>query len=718
MISVIVYGRNDTHGYNPHRRVALSLNCIAEVLTDPDDEILFVDYNTPDELPTLVEAIADTLTNRCLSTLRVLRVRPAVHQARYAAHTHLAVVEPVARNAAARSSNPKNRWLLSTTTDMVLVPMSERSLTATCANLPDGYYGLPRFELPEWLWEQLPRSDPQRAITEISRLGPALQLDETTTSHEEMRFDNPGDFQLVLREEFFAIDGFDETMLLGWHVDTNLSKRMFLRRGSIESLERSIAGYHCNHQRTPTVYHETALANDMGRFFHELDREDIPDQRATWGLADEALEFVSLGESANVEFASAVLAASESGRAHPSVRSDATQVALSLEYDSRHVLPFVVDALRTAPRGAAVAYVGANSELEELLAAFLATWSGTMLSIPELDDPPSVAALVDTTDVIVVDLGVDATSFDAPLAEGSGAEFTRARAEVVHAYKLLRRSVARERTRLKDLCSPRRFVLVNSGAEFWNAFVLANFQCGSTTPHSRVRSAVVRLEPMGSDESALAAQRHAARLVRWIARDDSTAGSVVVENLVQIRRLADYSGFGNGWWYPDRDGIWTRGSRSELAVQLGQTAPAGIVLTLAFDAIRVAAPDQLSVTLHVNHEFVETRTLTSEPAPGRTVATRPPSSARRVVRATLAATARRARAVGVPGVDKTIATVRQARRQGWQPEALLRWRVSLPEDVCRDGKLSLVLSFQEPVEWEDDRRLGMHLSSLEAARTT
>ena len=53
VITVIVYGRNDTHGYNHHRRVALSLNCLAEVLTDPADEIIFVDYNTPDELPTV-----------------------------------------------------------------------------------------------------------------------------------------------------------------------------------------------------------------------------------------------------------------------------------------------------------------------------------------------------------------------------------------------------------------------------------------------------------------------------------------------------------------------------------------------------------------------------------------------------------------------------------------------------------------------------------------
>ena len=49
MLSVVLYGRNDSHGYNLHKRAAISLNAIAELLTDPDDEILFVDYNTPDE---------------------------------------------------------------------------------------------------------------------------------------------------------------------------------------------------------------------------------------------------------------------------------------------------------------------------------------------------------------------------------------------------------------------------------------------------------------------------------------------------------------------------------------------------------------------------------------------------------------------------------------------------------------------------------------------
>src|SRR4051812_32622914 len=104
MISVLVYGRNDSHGYNHHRRIALSLNCLAEVLTDSADEIIFVDYNTPDELPTAVEALADTLSERCLGMMRVLRVPAALHTEHYSRRTHLGLVEPVARNAGARRS--------------------------------------------------------------------------------------------------------------------------------------------------------------------------------------------------------------------------------------------------------------------------------------------------------------------------------------------------------------------------------------------------------------------------------------------------------------------------------------------------------------------------------------------------------------------------------------------------------------------------------------
>ena len=71
MFSVILYGRNDSHGYNLHKRAAISFNALAEVMSDPDDEILFVDYNTPDDHPTFPEAIHDTLTDKAKKVMRL-----------------------------------------------------------------------------------------------------------------------------------------------------------------------------------------------------------------------------------------------------------------------------------------------------------------------------------------------------------------------------------------------------------------------------------------------------------------------------------------------------------------------------------------------------------------------------------------------------------------------------------------------------------------------
>src|SRR5690349_11741968 len=126
MISIVLYGRNDSYGYNLHKRAALSFNCMAELLTDENDEILFVDYNTPDDFPTFPEAIQDTLTPLARRRLRLLRVRPPIHK-RFQERTRLVALEPVSRNVAVRRSNPANRWILSTNTDMVFVPRGDRA---------------------------------------------------------------------------------------------------------------------------------------------------------------------------------------------------------------------------------------------------------------------------------------------------------------------------------------------------------------------------------------------------------------------------------------------------------------------------------------------------------------------------------------------------------------------------------------------------------------
>jgi hypothetical protein len=609
VISVIVYGRNDAHGYNLHRRAALSLNCIAEVLTDRDDEIVFVDYNTPDELPTFVEAVADTLTDRCLRLLRVIRVPAAIHEQRFAARTHLPAIEPVARNAGVRRGNPSNRWLLFTNTDMILLPHSDESLAEICKELPDGFYGVPRFELPEWLWERLPRSDPSRAMADVKRLGPELRLDEPTVSHEWIRFDAPGDFQLILREDFRAIDGLDEEMLLGYHVDSNLSRRMLLHRGSIESLGERLSGYHCNHNREPTVYHGAGkVTNDLDRFVVRIDHSKLPAQRTTWGLADAELEEVPVRERSGPHFA-ATLAAAIPNSPGPRMSSDAARVPFEVTYDSGHVLPFIADSLAVSPWDATIGYVGANPVLERMLATVVPQLGFTNpLEVADLEDVRSVEELARISDVLVVDLGLDASLVDASAYMAQNSEPAKLPRGLGRTFNALERLIELERARLELGAHPRRFVLVHSWTVFWDAYVLANFDCSHTTAHSRVRRATVRLSP-ADNAPTMAALARGRRLLRWASRADGGHPRLHLRahERVELGELSDYGGFGGGWSYPDERGLWTQGSRSELALAAEGIGEGDYVLALSLDSICVRSDASLKVGVFADGERVATR---------------------------------------------------------------------------------------------------------------
>ena len=92
--------------------------------------------------------------------------------------THLFTLEPLARNVAVRRSNPNNRFILSTNTDMIFVPRRGMSLTDLVRDLPYGYYGLPRFEIPETLWEGLDRKDARGVIEQVGRWGWSFYLNE------------------------------------------------------------------------------------------------------------------------------------------------------------------------------------------------------------------------------------------------------------------------------------------------------------------------------------------------------------------------------------------------------------------------------------------------------------------------------------------------------------------------------------------------------------
>ena len=513
MISIVLYGRNDSYGYNLHKRAALALNCMAEVLTDPADEILFVDYNTPDDFPTFPEAIADTLTDRASALLRILRVRPSVH-ARVRDRTHLVAVEPIARNVAVRRSNPENRWILSTNTDMIFVPRTPASLSDIAATLEPGYYHLPRFEIPESLWEGFDRRDPAAVIRRVGELGRRMFLNEIVYGAESIKFDAPGDFQLILREDLFRIHGFDEEMLLGWHVDSNVARRLFLIYGVVGDVVDRIFGYHCDHTRQVTPMHRhKAPSNDLKRFIADVQRPDLPGQSLSWGCPDDEIEELRLTESASRVYVHALGGVLQGEWEQPVEARYTPDSFGETAYDARHVLPFLMDLFVSLPRGLNVGWIGARADTFRMFAhAWRALGFGGRLlvdawSVPLLPaETPGVEAagrpgISEAADVLVFDFGPpsDAPESIGRVAADPDALDAAANALLRDAFHEL---IDAERARLRAGAAPRRVLCLDAVHNPYEWIVQREIGAASTPFAARLRHGYVTRESLQDRWSA------------------------------------------------------------------------------------------------------------------------------------------------------------------------------------------------------------------------
>jgi hypothetical protein len=499
MLSVIVYGRNDSHGYNPHKRAALSLNCIAQLMDDPDDEIVFVDYNTPDNLPTFIEAIQDTLTERTRRHLRILRVRPAVHD-RLRGRTHLQAVESIARNIGARRSNPANRWLLSSNTDMIFVPHRPgHSLTAITGDLEDGFYCLPRFELPENFWELLNRTDPTGAIARVGEWGTRFHLNDIVYGGADILYDAPGDFQLMLRRDLFAIDGFDERMILGWHVDSNISRRLRLLRGAVRGAVDHLYGYHCDHTRQVTLLHgHDRVEDDWKNFVEDVQQPELPDQRDRWGLADEEVEEFTLDRAQGVLYVQALSELLEPMPVRTLESTHSDDGFHNLSYSPSHVLPYLCDVLSGMPRHWNLAYLGCRPSLYGLLRA---AWdklgfTGAILRPEGFGhlDATTEAALPSTTEVytratlVLAEFGYgsdDDPALDASRPSDWSLPDTARLTLTVRTFEEFMRAEAERAVPPGE--PPRYFITVNAIFNIFENSVLSNLSVTYTPYSSRVR---------------------------------------------------------------------------------------------------------------------------------------------------------------------------------------------------------------------------------------
>ncbi|AMW34378.1 hypothetical protein HEQ62_05530 [Haematospirillum jordaniae] len=422
MISIIVYGRNDSHGYNLHKRAAISLNCLAEMLGDLGDEIVFVDYNTPDDLPTFPESIRDTLTPTVWKKLRIIRVRSRDHE-HIRLKTHLMAIEPIARNVGVRRSNHRNSWILSTNTDMVFIPRGPfATLSEAFSSLERGYYCLPRFEVPDTLWECFDRFKPRQIIKDLEQLGLDLHLKEVVCCPHPVQFDAPGDFQLVTREDFFAVGGFNEQMIHGWHVDSNFAKRMQIHFGDVHDATDCLSGFHLGHTRVVGSFHSghQRPENDLRRFFDNVTVADVPACSETWGLNGIELEEFCLSSVRSTLFIDGLKAVLPRMPAHCFESRYELDTYDSLDYPVEHTVPHLLDLLINIAPQDIIGWFGTGASLLQLFGDAMVASGGasnpvwvaeSVAHLIDIEKGKNIQVVADTqvlrhADVFVFEFGV------------------------------------------------------------------------------------------------------------------------------------------------------------------------------------------------------------------------------------------------------------------------------------------------------------------------
>jgi len=462
---------------------------MSEVLTEPDDELLFVDYNTPDDFPTFPEAIQDTLTAVAKERLRILRVRPSVHE-RFRSKSHLIALEPIARNVAVRHSNPRNRWVLSTNTDMIFVPHQGASLSKYVRDLPRGFYHLPRFEIPETLWETFDRQDAVGTIDMIREWSQIAHLNEIVLGNKFIRFDAPGDFQLMERDDLFRIHGFNESMLLGWHVDSNIAKRLHLIYGETRDLMNCVYGYHCDHTRQVTPMHrKDSKSNDLAVFVDNVVQAECPEQALTWGCAEDEIEEIRLSNTRNRVYLNAIKACLPNKMTVPTYSEYVNHSYNKVSYDEAHVLPFLADIFVNAPPGIRLGWIGCNPKL---FGMFASIWPdinpGGEIFALESFGGERLSAKNFTNDLEELASKVDAFVFDYKATPDSATSVEKQSilAELRYAFIELA-----QKEQALSPAIPRRFVVVNAIHNPFEQITNAYLNTARTPFSSRIRQGFV-----------------------------------------------------------------------------------------------------------------------------------------------------------------------------------------------------------------------------------
>ncbi len=227
--TVVLTSRNDNYGGNLHKRTTIGLTSLIE----HHDEVIFVDWKTKNG-----EGVISNIKHNLPHTgkLKYIQVSKEFLSEKYPDISNYTIIESIGRNIAIRRA--EHEYIISTNIDIVSTPLDNNVL------FENKFYTVPRRDVDESF---------HLSFNEYESLYKSLWDNRDGYGAKE-RFESEedkwslinccGDYQIGHRNVWNQMKGFEESILFGCGIDTNVMKKASYY-STIQILDHYI--FHLNH---------------------------------------------------------------------------------------------------------------------------------------------------------------------------------------------------------------------------------------------------------------------------------------------------------------------------------------------------------------------------------------------------------------------------------------------------------------------------------------
>jgi hypothetical protein len=227
--TVILTSRNDNYGGNLHKRTTMALTSLIE----HHDEVIFVDWKTNNG-----EGVISNIKHNLPHTgkLKYIQVPKELLKEKYPHIADYTIIESIGRNIGIRRAT--NDYIISTNIDIVTTPLDDSILNENT------FYTVSRRDVDESF--HLSFNDYQSLYNSLwgNRDGyRAKELFETDNDKWSL-INCCGDYQIGHKNVWNQMKGFEESVLFGCGIDTNVMKKASFY-SDIKVLDHYV--FHLNH---------------------------------------------------------------------------------------------------------------------------------------------------------------------------------------------------------------------------------------------------------------------------------------------------------------------------------------------------------------------------------------------------------------------------------------------------------------------------------------